>query len=241
MGISDRNNVAIPDSAAVQMRWSATQRLLQLPAQLYHMAVGLTWERSAEQSMEEYRLLDLFAQSIDILKAMNIRDRDQIRDRARRIRKEQAPGVLRAVKYWVCPGEMQKTRHELQRLRERGCSARCVEDCMRKIESGTDMRGSGMPSFVYTMKAMESIMNKARATAIRLQAENPDGHWAVDLLGFYADGWLVWLDEFNKNFRGSWCEKVFDEKMEGAKERAKVANEIVEEVKKEKQSMTVGS
>ncbi|KAF6234209.1 hypothetical protein HO173_007629 [Letharia columbiana] len=239
MGINDHHNFPISDTAAAEMRQNATQNLSRLPGQLHQLAVGSTWERSSEQSMREYQLLDYAAQNIDILKAMNIRDRDRNQEEASRKKKEEAPGVLNAIKYWVCPQEMKKTRNDMRKLRERGRYARCVKDCMPEILDGTDMRWSGTPDFVYVMKNVEWIMEKARATATKVQTDNPDGHWAIELLNFYSDSWIVWLDDFNENFQTNWYD--LDKKIEGAKQRAEVAEEIVEEIEKERRMrMPVG-
>ena len=239
MGINDHHNFPISDTAAAEIRQNATQNLSRLPGQLHQLAVGSTWERSSEQSMREYQLLDYAAQNIDILKAMNIRDRDRNQEEASRKKKEEAPGVLNAIKYWVCPQEMKKTRNEMRELRERGRYARCVKDCMPEILDGTDMRWSGTPDFVYVMKNVEWIMEKARATATKVQTDNPDGHWAIELLNFYSDSWIVWLDDFNENFQPNSYD--LDKKIEGAKQRAEVAEEIVEEIEKERRKrMPVG-
>ena len=126
MGISDTYNVPISDDGAEDMRQAATQELSTLPAMLHQLAVGSTGERSAEQSMTEYQLLDSAAKSIEILQAMNITDRDILQEEANRRKKEEAHVALKALKYKVCPQEMQKTRNEMRELRERGCRIRCV-------------------------------------------------------------------------------------------------------------------
>ena len=65
MGINDANNVPISDVAGAKLRRDAARNLSKLPSELRQLGVGSTWERSAEQSMMEYRLLDCAAESID--------------------------------------------------------------------------------------------------------------------------------------------------------------------------------
>lgn len=65
----------------------------------------------------------------------------------------------------------------------------------------TDMRCSVTSDFVEAMRNIERMMDAVRATATKLQTNSPDGHWAIKLLNFYSDGWIVWLDHFNSNFQ----------------------------------------
>ncbi len=231
--IVDTHNMPISDAAAEKIRHKAAQTLLDLPVMLHQMDVGSTWERSAKQSMSEYQLLDSAAESIDILKAINIRDRNQLQEEAHRKKMEQAPGVLKAMKYWVCPTEMQRIKDEMRELRKRGCPTRCVDDCVPTIDSGIEGMAEYNHGFVWPLRQMESIMSKVQATAKKLQTEEPDGHWAIELLNFYLYGWFLYLDEFNSTFCLCWLGDDFKPKMEAAKQRAKVAEEIVEEVEKE--------
>lgn len=184
--------------------------------------------------MSEYQLLDAAAQSIDMLKAMNIRDRDMIQSKAKRKLKEEESAVLNAIKFRICPEEMDKTRNDMRKLRDRGCQICCVDDCMPEIMDGIDLHWSYEPDFVPELRKMEGIMDKVRATAIKLQTDKLDGHWATGLLNFYSDSWMVWLDAFNMNFQDNWYGDVLDEEMEGAKQRAKVAEEVVKEIEKER-------
>lgn len=190
--------------------------------------------------MREYQLLDTAAQSIDILKALNTRDRDMIQIEAKRKRKEEEPAVLKAMKFRVSPEDMEKTRNDMREIRERGSQISCVKDCMPEILYCFDMKWSSEPAFVPELRAMELIMNKVRAAAMKLQAENPDGHWATELLNFYSDDWMVWLDEINENYVEKWSSDIFHEKWEGAKQRIKVVEEILEEVEKERRQKSYG-
>ena len=242
MGISDAHNVPVSDTAAAEMRQEAAQRLSNLPALLQQEAVGATWDRSAEQSMREYELLDNAAQDINILKAMNVRDRYELQREAKRKRKEEAPGVLKAMKYRISPEELRQTRKEMRELEERGIGVRCVEDCMPYIIDDANLpHYAATPSFVYELKDVERMMDKARATAVKLRTDRPGGHWAIEILESHSEAWLVWLDEFHLNLWDGWYLHVWDEKMEGVKQRAKVAEEIVKEVEKEKASTSFGS
>lgn len=193
----------------------------------------------AEKSMAEYQLLDSAAQSIEILKALNIRDRDLLQEEANGRKKEEAPGVLKAIKYRVYPQEIQKTRDEWRDLRERGCPIRCVEDCMPRINEAAYLDHPASPyNIVFELNDMECVMSKVRATAMQLQTDNPDGHWAIELLNFYSDGWLVYLADVYSTFLDYWLECCFDEKKKAAKQRAEVARKIVEEVEKEREQMS---
>lgn len=98
MAINDEENYPISDTEAAELKQEATKRLSDLPAQLRQMCVGSTWRRSAEQSMMEYQLLGMAAQSIEILKAMKITGKEQLQREAERERQEAAPGVLKAIK-----------------------------------------------------------------------------------------------------------------------------------------------
>ncbi|KAL9071547.1 MAG: hypothetical protein Q9161_004114 [Pseudevernia consocians] len=217
MGISDTYNVPISDDGAEDMRQAATQELSTLPAMLHQLAVGSTWERSAEQSMTEYQLLDSAAQSIEILQAMNITDRDILQEEANGKKKEEAHVALKAMKYRVCPQEMQKTRNEMRESRESGCHIRCVRDCMPPINEAAYVDYPASPSHrVFELN------------------NNPDGHWAIELLNFYSDGWVVYLSDLYSTFLDYWLEYSFDEQMEAAKQRAEVAGKIVEEIEKER-------
>ena len=231
MDIVDTHNM---HAAAAKMRHKAAKTLLdEIPFMLHQLDVGSTWERSAKQSMSEYQLLDSAAQSIDILKAMNIRDRDRLQEEAHQKKREQAPGVLKAMKYWVCPTEMQRTKEEVRELRKRGCPIRCVEDCVPTINDGIEGMADSNFGFVWPLQQMEVIMSRVRWTAKKLQTEGPDGHWAIELLNFYSDGWFLYLDEFNSTFCRDWLDDDFGQKTEAAKQRAKDAEKIVEEVEEE--------
>ena len=235
MGINDANNVPISNAAAAKLRLDATLSLSKLPSELRHWAVGLTWERSSERSMMEYQLLDDAAESIDILKALNIKDRDDLQKKAAKKRQESKAGILLAMKYRVCPTEMFKTREDMRELRQRRWCAPCVQDCIPEIQQNAHKWHSNRASsLILLLRLMEGIMDKARSTAIQLQTDNPDGHWALELLNHYSDVWIVWLDEFSRNMD---CFGDFiDEDVERAKQRAKLADEIVREVEKEKEN-----
>ncbi len=144
------------------------------------------------------------------------------------------------MKYWVRPMEMQRTKDEMRELRKRGFPTRCVDDCVPTINSGIEGMAEYNYGFVWPLEHMERIMSRVRATAEKLQTEEPDGHWAIELLNFYSDGWFVYLDEFNSTFCLCWLDDDFESKMEAAKQRAKVAEEIVEEVEKEWEKLRNG-
>ena len=82
MGVNDTNSVPISDDAGAKSRRDATLNLSKLPSELRRLGVGSTWARSAEQSMMEYRLSDCAAESIDILRTLNISDRDHMQKKA---------------------------------------------------------------------------------------------------------------------------------------------------------------
>lgn len=159
--------------------------------------------------MMEYQLLGMAAQSIEILKAMNIMGKEQLQREAERERQEAAPGVLKAIKYRVCPEEMAKTRNDLRNMWERGCNGRRVEECARHLIDGVNKSyyTSCTPTFLVEMEHMEWTMDKVRSTAAGLKAENPNGHWAIELLDFYSDAWTVWLDEIYLQFHD--CMRMF--------------------------------
>lgn len=233
MGIHDNNNSPIFDTEAASIRQNAAQNLSTVPAHLHQMAVGATWPRSAEQSMKEYELLDFAAESIEILKALNIRDGLQRQKEASRKKKEEAPGVLLAAKYWVCPEELEKTKSEMLELKKRGIWFTRVEQRASDWVGATDMWMGGPPDFVPALKRIEQIINKVRSTATGLRTRKPDGHWATELLDFYSDGWLVWLDELGASYLHAGYQDVFEEKVKAEEQRAKSALEIVDEVEKE--------
>ena len=233
MGINDANNVPITDAAAAKLRLDATLNLSKLTSELREWGVGLTWERPADRSVLEYQLLDNAAESIDILKAMNIRDRDALQKKAEKKTEESNAGILLAVKYRVCPIEILKTKEEMRELRERLFLAPCVQDCIPEIQRNAQKWDRNRAStLIELLMLMQDIMDEARSTAEQLQTDNPEGHWALELLEFYADGWIVWLHEFSRDLD---CFGDFiDEGVECEKQRAKLAREIVREVEKEK-------
>lgn len=139
VAVNEEENYPISDTEAAELNQEATKRLSDLPAQLQQMCVGSTWRSSAEQSMMEYQLLGMAAQSIEILKAMNIMGKEQLQSEAERERQEAAPGVLKAIKYRVCPEEMAKTRNDLRNKWERGCNGRRVEECARHLIDGVNI------------------------------------------------------------------------------------------------------
>ena len=232
MGINDANNVPVSDAARAKMRLDATLSLSKLPSQLREFGVGLTWERQAERSVTEYQLLDEAAESIDILKALNISDRAALEEKAEKKRKESASGVLKATKYRVCPIEMFQVREDMRELRQRLFCAPCVDDCIPEIQQNAPKwHPNRAPTLIDLLELMEDIMDNARSTAEQLQRDNRDGHWALELLKFYSDGWIVWLHEFSRDMD---CFGDFiDEDVERARQRAKFASEIVREVEKE--------
>ena len=232
MGITDANNGPITDAAAAKLRLDATLSLSKLPSELRQWGVGLTWERPAERSMLEYQLLDEAAESIDILKALNIRDRDALQKQAEEKRQESERGILMAIKYRVCPVEMSLTRENMRELRQRLFRAPCVEDCIPEIQRNAHKwHCNRAPALIDLLKLMEEIIDRARSTAIQLQTDNRDGHWALKLLNFYADGWIVWLHEFSRDMD---CFGDFiDEDVERTKQKVIIAREIVREVEKE--------
>ena len=232
MGINDANNVPLSGAAAAKLRLDATLNLSKLPSQLRELGVGLTWERPAERSVMEYQLLDDAAESIDILKALNISDRDALEKKAEKRRKESVSGLLMAVKYRVCPIEMFKTREDIRELKQRRWCAPCVDDCIPEIQQNAHKwHYNRAPALIDLLRLMEHIMDNVRSTSIQLQTDDRDGHWALELLEFYSDGWLVWLHEFGRDMD---CFGDFiDEDVERAKQRAKKADEIVREVEKE--------
>ena len=234
MSVSDRRDRPISGAAAAQLREESTQNLSNLAAQLQELAVGSTWERSPEQSMSEYQLLDAAAESIDVLKAMNMRDRAVIESTNSRKLKEEEQMMRTAFRFRISPEEMEKTRNGMREVRARARTIFCVDDCMPTFMYGMRRQFSTEPEFVPELRRIEKTMDKVRATAIELQADNPDGHWAIDLLNFYSDGWMVWLGAFHRNIRHNWYNDIYDEEMEGAKQRAKIAEEIVEEVENER-------
>lgn len=235
MGINDANNVPITEAAAAELRRDATQNLLKLPAELRRLDIGSAWERSAVRSTMEYFVLDGAAESIEILKALNISDRADMQKKAEKKRGESKSGILMGVKYWVCPIEMKETRDDMRDLRQRRCRVPRVDYCVPEIQqSAHKWHPNRAPSLIHLLNAMEDIMDKTRATAKQLQTDNPDGHWALKLLQFYSDGWLVWLREFGRDLE---CFGDFiDEDVERTKQRAKLAEEIVKEVEKEKEN-----
>ena len=232
MAINDSNNVLSSDAAAAKLRLDTTLSLSRLPSELRQWGVGLTWERPAERSLLEYQLLDEAAEAIGILKALNIRDRDALQNQAEGKRQESERGIFMAIKYRVCPVEMFLTRENMRELRQRFFLAPCVEDCIPEIQlNAHKWHCNRAPTLIDLLKLMEDIMDGARSTAIQLQTDNPDGHWALELLKFYSDGWIVWLHEFSRDLD---CFGDFiDEDVERARQRAKLASEIVREVEKE--------
>ena len=155
-------------------------------------------------------------------------------------RKESKPGILMAVNYRVCPIEMEKTGNDMREMRQRRWSVPCVEDCIPEIQHNAHKwQCNRAPSLIHLLKAMEEIMDKARSTAIQLQTDNPDGHWAIKLLDFYLDDWLVWLREFSREI--DCFGEIIDEDVESAKERARLdlAEEIVKEIEKENENRLV--
>lgn len=219
------------------MTQKATEILAELPTGLSEFASCSNGERSAEDSMRNYKLLDDAAQAIEILKAMNLRDREQLQQKAIRKKDEEAPGITNALKYRVCPQEMEKTRQEMREIRERGSRITCLGDCMPTLRYHCDLWWTETPQFIDILRSVEAVMDKVRATAIQLRRENRDGHWAIGLLDFYSDAWIVYLDELCSAYWNYWCRGVLKEKVKDAEWRAKVAREIVREVEKEKVKM----
>ena len=234
MAINDEEKYPISDTEVAELKQEATKRLSDLPAQLQQMCIGSTWRRSAEQSMMEYQLPDMAAQSIEILKAMNIMGKEQLQRKAERGRQEAAPGVLKAINYGVCPEEIAKTRNDLRNMWERGCSA-WVEECAQHLTDGVNISyyTSCTPTFLIEMEHIEWTMDKVRSTGTDLKADNPNGYRAIELLDFYSDAWTVWLDEIYLHIH-DWYEDVYYEKMDGAKQRVNIAEEIIREVEKER-------
>ena len=235
IGINDANNVPVSEAAAAELRRDATQNLMKLPSELCRLDIGSVWERSAVRSKMEYWVLDCAAECIDILKALNLSDRDDMLKKAKEKRDESKPGILMAVKYWVCPIEMKETRENMRDLRQRRCRDPRVSHCIPEIQqSAPKWHPNRAPSLTHLLNAMEKIMDKVRATAEQLETDSPDGHWALKLLQFYSDGWIVWLREFGRDLE---CFGDFiDEDVERTKQRAKLAEEIVKEVEKEKEN-----
>ena len=232
MGINDANNVPLSNAAAAQLRLDTTLSLSKLPSELRHWGVGLTWERPAERSVMEYQLLDDAAEAIDILKALNIRDRNALQDQAAKKREESKTGILLAMKYRVDPIEMSQTREQMRELRQWRFLAPCVEDCIPEIQrNARKWHCNRAPALIDLLRLMQGIMDRARSTAVQLQTDNRDGHWALGLLNFYADGWIVWLHEFSRDM--DTFRDFLDEDVECAKQRAILAREIVREVEKE--------
>ena len=209
VAIKNEEKYQISDTEAAELKQEVTKRLSDLPAQLQQMCVGSIWRRSAEQSMMEYELLDMAGQSIETLKAMNIMGKEQLQREAERERQEAAPGVLKAIKYRVCPEEIAKTRNDLRNMWERGCSGQ-VEECARHLIDAVNISyyTSCTPSFLIEMEHMEWTMDKVRSTATDLKADNPNGHWVIELLDFYSDAWTVWLDKIYLHIH-DWYEDVY--------------------------------
>lgn len=187
VAVNDEENYLISDTEAAELKQEATKRLSDLPAQLQQMCVGSTWRRSTEQSMMGYQLLGMAAQSIEILVAMNIMGKEQLQREAERERQEAVPGVLKAVKYRVCPEEMAKTRNDLRNMWERGCNGRRVEECARHLIDGVNISyyTSCTPTFLVEMEHMEWTMDKVRSTAADPKgggSKRPLGHRASRLL-----------------------------------------------------------
>ena len=237
IGIRDDSMPLISHDEAARIRQEAAGTLSEIPAILHGLSVGSTWDRSAEDSMREYQLLDSAAQAIDVLKALNIRDREVVRQKAKFKAYENELGIRKTLKYWVHPEEMEKTREEMRGVRERGSRISCLEDCMRTLMYDFDPRWSFKQDFVYVLEHVQWIMDKVQAATMKLQMENWDGHWAVGLLSFYCDAWIVFLDELNFEYLESWYNNVSKEKVEDARQRAKIAEEIIGEVGKERGNM----
>ena len=237
VAILDRNKDLVTDTEAAQIRHQGIQTLLDASTDLRQLAVGLTWDRSPEERMKEYKLLEQGAKCINILKAMNTMDRDALRGEGKRKRMEVVSGALKAIKYMVGWEEMARTSNDMRELLKRGCRAERVEDCMGRIVDGINMSYShGKPGFVYTMEQEEWIMDQARSTVLKLRAaDSYGGHWAVEILNFYSARWLVWLDEVYWHVHDLYP-AVFDEKMDEASKRAEIVWEIVTEVGREGKS-----
>lgn len=234
MSINNEHNAPISHAEEARMRQEVTRELSDLPANLHNLAVGFTWKRSAEQSIREYQLLDMAAQSIEILKAMNIMDREEQENEAIRKKEEAAPGLLKAMKYRVSPQELAKTAADIKELQKCTHRAYRVEDCLRAIVDEVNINYlDGRPGFLGTMQVWEWTIDKARSTVIKLREKNPDGHWAIELLNFHTNSWLVWLNEIFSSYHENWYQNVFDEKMEGAEQRVERVKEIIAEVEKE--------
>ena len=233
MGINDANNIPLSDTAAAILRLDTAKSLSKLPSQLHEWCVGLTWERSSERSLMEYQMLDDAAASIDILKALNIKDRDDLQRKAHQKTEESNSGLLMAIKYRVCPIEKFTTRENMRELRQRRFCAPCVEDCIPEIQQNAHKwHCNRAPALIDLLQLMQHIMDKARSTTIQLQTDNRDGHWALELLNFYSDNWIVWLHEFCREM--DTFGDFIDEDVERAKQRVRLADEIVREVEKEK-------
>lgn len=236
IGISDDRMPSMSEDEAAKIWQEAAETLSEIPAMLHELSVGPTWGR-AEDSMREYQLLDSAAQAIDVLKVLNIRDRNVLRQEAKSKAMEDELGTRKALKYRVDPEEMEKTREEMRGVRERGSRITCLEDCMKTLMYDFDPRWSFKPDYLYVLEDVQWSMNRVQAAAKKLQTESRDGHWATGLLNFYSDAWIVFLDELNSEFLESWYDNVPMEKVEHAEQRAKVAEEIIGEVGKEKGNM----
>ena len=229
IGLRDNYKVPIPDRLAAEMTQKATETLRELPARLFSSDICSEGERTAADSMRQYEILDKAAQAIEILKAMNYRDREQLRQKANRKIEEDAPTRMNAFKYRVCPQEMEKMRREILRVRGRGCKITCLADCVSMRRSALDP-----PDFVHVLRRVGWAMDKVRVTVAKLETEHPEGHWAVGLLNFYFDAWIVYFDGLDSQYREPWYGQVLDMKSDDAVRRARVAEEIVREVEKEK-------
>ena len=232
IGISNNRMPPMFDDEAASIRQEATEILSKFPAMLHGLSVGSTWDRSAEDSMREYQLLDSAAQAIDVLKALNTRDRAVLRQEAKSKAEEDEHGIRKGLKYWVNPQEMEKTREGMREMRERGSRITRLEDCMTTLMYDFNPRWAAKPGFVYVLESVQGAMDRVRAATVKLQTESRDGHWAIGLLNFYSDAWVVFLDELNSEYLES--DNVSMEKIEDAKQRAKVAEEIIGEVEKER-------
>lgn len=236
IGIRDDRMPPMFEDEAARIRQEATDTISKIQAMLRGLSVGSTWDRSAEDSMREYQLLDSAAQAIDVLKVLNIRDREELRQEAESKRKEDELCARKALKYWVHPEEMEKTRKEMRGMRERGSRITCLEDCMKTLMYDPHPRWAAKPGFVYVLENVQWAMDRVQTATVKLETESRDGHWAIGLLNFYSDAWICFLDELNSEYLESWWNNVPEERIEEAKQRAKLAEDIIEEVRKEKKN-----